>query len=254
MTSTISRDTTSEIPMSLAGIRLRPKNKRRRPLLAIASLALIACCVAVFTSLYMKAGRQVSVLLVERDISAGAPISQGDIGAMKVSMAQGTQFIPVSDADGVIGRRAAVPLLSGSIIVQGDLATDYAPPSGSALVGVAVKPGQLPADGVYLGDTVDVVLTGAPGAPINGISSSFGTESTSSASSTSSNIDQPLENSTPGSILAADASVIDVASAPESADSDMVLVSILVPSTIAPLVSTASAANQAAIVVVAPGS
>jgi hypothetical protein len=53
------------------GLRLDPVGHRRRPALAVGSIALIVACVAVFISAYLKAGNQVSVLAVARTVTQG---------------------------------------------------------------------------------------------------------------------------------------------------------------------------------------
>ena len=62
-----------------------------------------------------------------------------------------------ANLESVVGERAAVALLPGTLL-QRSMVTDADPiPAGMAQVGVAVKGGQLPADGLVPGDRVQVL-------------------------------------------------------------------------------------------------
>lgn len=254
MTSTFHSTKTSRQIDSASELRLKAGSRRRRPLLGAASLALLALCTALFSSLYVRAGNQMSVLEVTHEIPVGSSVLQDDLGITRLSMAPGTSFIPANQIDSVVGRKASVALVPGGLLVRGDLTDSYSPPSGSALVGVAIKPGQEPASGVEPGDTVDVLLTGAPGDPVAAVGNAMAESGSTAPSSSASSSDQVSPNTTAGSVLAPDSQVLDVEPVPSSSGSDGVVVSLLVPSTLAPLVSAASAAQQAAIILVAPGS
>ena len=110
-------------------------------------------------------------------------------------------------------------------------------------MGVATKPGQLPAGGVASGDRVDVILTGSAGTLAGGASDA---STATSAPASPGDIEV-------GGVLAANATVIGVAAATDSTDNSNV-VSVLIPSSLAPLVASASAAGQVALVVVEPTS
>lgn len=226
------------------GLRLDPSKRRRRPVLAIASLALVAVCVAAFASAYLQAGHQVSVLAVAQPVSQGETISASDLKIVKVSLSSGIATIPADAAETVLGRRAATSLVPGSLLAPGEIVGTGDPPPGEAIVGVALKPGQLPAAGVSPGQTVDVVMTGPPDAQDTATSTAAPSAGQSAAGPASG----------PGTILAPDVLVTAIAQPATTAGTDTVVVSLMVPRVFAPLVASASAAGQAAIAIISSGS
>jgi len=243
MTSTLSRPPV-RAPRQ-PGIRFEVARAHRRPLLAVGSVALVAASTALFTSLYIGASHQTPVLSVSRNVPQGAELGPRDLSVVSVSVAGGITPIPAARVGGVLGRRVAVPLLAGTLLTRAELLTASAPLPGDAVVGVGVSPGQLPAAGVLPGQSVDVVLTAPPGSP----DSSIGSTNSSSVGATSAG-----SGAVSGSLLASSATVTDVTVPSSSSTSEMTIVSLMLPSTLAPLVANASAAGQVALVLVAPES
>jgi len=224
-------------------LRLEVTRTRRRPWLAVGSLALIATCTAAFTSLYLKSGHQAQVLVVTRPVLQGATITSDDLAVARLSFSRALAPIAATDIGQVVGQHAAVALVPGTLLTRAELVASAAPPNGVAVVGVAAKSSQLPAGGVVPGETVDVVLTGPPGA-VAAVSQGNGATA-----------DPGVQGSvSPGTLLVPDVVVSEVTSAPGSSGTDVVVVSLLVPSAQAPTVANASAAGQAALVVVSPQS
>jgi hypothetical protein len=227
---------TPEVP------RFRGTGHRRRPTVAIASFALVASCVAIFTTIYAHAGNRVEVLAVVHTVPQGQAVTARDLVVVSISISSRLSPVPARYLGRVVGRRTLVSLLPGSLLNLKELATSNDPEQGKAVVGVATKVGQLPAGGVATGDTVDVVLTGSPttlggGAPA-GIAAPNGLAT------------GQLEI---GGVLARSAKVTAVAH-PTSSNSDTIVVSVSVPSELAPIVASASAAGQVALVLVGPSS
>jgi len=242
VSTTLTR-TRSEQRQSVESLRFVGNGRRRQPLLALASLALVTLCVALFTSIYLHAGSRVSVLAVAHDVPRGQVITSGDLSVVRISSSPGLYPVPVDDARNVVGRTTAVPLLRGTLFSLGDLTRTGRVARGEAIVGVALKSGQLPAQGVADGDTVDVILTGSPTTLTGGASD--GTLPTAT-SATGAQVEI-------GGILASDATVTGVA-VPSASGADPTVVSVLIPSALAPLVASASAAGQAALVLVGSSS
>ena len=232
-------------------VRLDPTNHGRKPARAVAYLALVVACVAVFTGLYARAGHQTAVLALARPVPAGAAVTTQDLTIVRLSGTSGIPSVPATEISAVVGRHASEELQPGSLLEVDDLVASYSPPRGRSLVGVAVNASQLPASGVSPGETVDVVLTGTPGQQ-DVVSSSSNVAPTSSAGgSTDSSGAQPPST---GIVLVPDATVVAVAAGPASSSSNTTVVSLLAPLAVAPILAGASAAGQAALVVVAPGS
>jgi len=241
LTATLTRTRPARVP-DASDLRLEPRSRRRRPLLALSSALLVAVCVAVFTNLYLRAGHQVSVLAIARPVEQGQAISSDDLAIVRVSLSPGVAVVPANEENSVVGHRVSVAIGSGSLLTPSDLVGEPSPPPIDAIVGVALKPSQLPAAGVSSGETVDIVMTGVPGSPYSASGNGVAEQPTASAVSG------------PGTILAPDVHVSEVALPSAASGSDTVVVSLVVPRVLAPIVASASAAGQAALVVVAPSS
>lgn len=232
-----------------SNVRTLPARSRRRPALAAGSLALVALCVAVFTTLYLHAGRQVEVIALSGPVAQGATIDASDLTAVRVSLSPGIDPVPVASASEVVGKRAAVALVPGTLLTPADLTVSSGVPSGDALVGVDLRNGLMPAEGLVPGDTVDVVLTAPPGSPDSDTAAvtvpAHGRTSATAPAAVSFGI---------GSVLATDAVVEDVSVPSDGSSPGEVVVSLVLPVDIAPVVANASAAGQAALVRVTPGS
>ncbi len=81
MTTTITRSRTE--PEAADTSRLTPIARRRRPALAVGSLALVVTCIAVFVSVYLKAGHEVPVLVVAKTVSQGQMLTASDIAVAR---------------------------------------------------------------------------------------------------------------------------------------------------------------------------
>jgi hypothetical protein len=196
-------------------------------------LAAVFASVAMFAGLYASAVHTSSVLIVTRTIEAGQPITGGDLGRASVSVPSGVQTIPVSTADELAGKRAAVTVPAGSLLTAGDVTASLPVPSGDAVVGIALKPGQLPSAGLVAGDQVMIVQTASPGTPVPASGSDESTDS----------------GAAPTGVLVAQATVYDVENPSSDADTtDTALISVSVSSTLAAPVATAAAAGQVSLV------
>jgi len=227
-------------------LRLAPTRSRRSPTLAVGSVALVIVSIAVFTAVYVKAGNKEAVLAVSRVVPMGQIVTAADLTVVKVS-ASAVSTVSAGQASAVIGQRAAESLLPGTLLSAGELERSFSPPRCQAVVGVAVKEGQLPAAGVVAGETVDVILTGLTPTPDS--TATDGSAATDGAP-TSANGSLGVA----GATLVPGASVLASVPASASSGTDEIDVSLVVPAAVAPLVAGASAAGQVALVVVRPGS
>ena len=241
--SRTGRDESQGRGVSASSERLPKPNKVRRPVMALASTVLIFASIAIFADLYANAGHRVPIVAVVQPVHQGQQISSSDLGEVEASISGSVHPIPYSAVGSVVGKEAAVALVPGSILTTGDVSNASRIPGGDAIVGVALKPGQLPSAGVVPGQQVMVVQTGLPGSPAPTFAGS-----SSSPDSTSS---QP---SSVG-VLVPRADVYDVASpGSTSGGSSTQLVSIQLPENLAPAVSVAAAAGEVSLIVIPPGS
>ncbi|HEX4216933.1 MAG TPA: SAF domain-containing protein [Acidimicrobiales bacterium] len=221
--------------------------------MALASTVLIFASIAIFAGLYTNAGHRVPIVAVVQPVHQGQRISVSDLGEVEASISGSVRPIPFSAVGSVVGRDAAVALVPGTILTAGDISNARSIPVGEAIVGVALKPGQLPSSGVVPGEQVMLIQTGLPGSPAPTFPSSTSSGSTSSGSSSSANSTSGLPSSV--GVLVPRAVVYDVASpGSASGDASTQLVSVQLPENLAPAVSVAAAAGEVSIVVIPPGS
>ena len=221
-------------------IRIEPA-RLKRPGLAIGSAALVAICMAVFALVYTQSVRRVSVIEVARPVMQGQLLTSSDLREAEVGAAGATAVVPFANLQQVLGRAATVSLVSGALLAPGDVGTTGTPGAGDAVVGIDLKPGMLPASGVEPGETVMIVLTGPSGSPIS---------AQAGAGSGSSGTGDSVTSLSPSVIGMA--TVVAVDQSPTS-DGDTV-VSVELSSGLAPAVADASAADQVALIEVAPQS
>ena len=157
----------SEVVAGGSQLRLVPRGSGRRPVIAVASLAVVVVCAALFAVIYVHSSRLVAVIGVAHQVPQGQVLEVTDLRQVDISIAGGVDVVPVSDASEVIGRQVSVTLLSGTLLSPSDLGVARVLPSGQAIVGVDLKPGMMPAAGVTAGETVLVVLTTPAGTALS---------------------------------------------------------------------------------------
>lgn len=129
--------------------------RQRHPGRASLLVAMIVGLAAIGGYLYTSAGSKVAVVMVVHAVPAGQVIQRSDLTTVPVSgpvVAFGANRLA-----SVVGQRAAVPLLPDMLLQRSMVTSGDALPAGMAEVGVAVRSGQIPADGLAPGDLVQVV-------------------------------------------------------------------------------------------------
>jgi hypothetical protein len=131
------------------------------------STALIALLVTVgsalaFALLWLDAGDREPVLALANTVPAGQVIEAGDLTVVRVSADPQLRLVGSGDRDEVIGQTAAVDLLAGSLLTEGQLG-DHSEliDAGEAVVGVTLPRGEVPIGTLGVGDRVLVVRTAA---------------------------------------------------------------------------------------------
>lgn len=141
------------------GPSLRRHERRRRGLIAGGVVLVLAFTLGVGL-LYSRAGGKVSVIVMARPVAAGHTIARADLATAQMA----SDSIPAyaaSHLSEVIGKTAAVGLVTGEVLNNQMVSTQAATPPGDVLAGVALKAGQMPAGGVSAGDRVMVILLSA---------------------------------------------------------------------------------------------
>ena len=199
--------------------------RRQLPLVVVGVLLVVGCALA-FTDASLHLGTREEVLVVAQPVAAGQVLSAADLRAVKVSTGSGLDVVATGAEGSVVGRRAAVPLLAGSLLTTADVGSASAVGSGSDVVAVGLKAGAYP-PALAPGDRVEVV-------PVPGASSGSATGSVSAGS--------PVQ----ATVLAVDAAPVD-SGAPT-------VLSLAVGSRDAGEVAALAAAGQASVVEIGAGS
>ena len=129
-------------------------------LVAVGGLAAAAALAAVSTTH--------AYLAVARPVAVGTQLSAADLVTVEVTTAPGLAPIPASEVSTVVGKRAAVALVAGSLLTRAALTDTPMAGPGQVQVGIGLKPSQLPAPRLQPGDRLILVATAAATAVVPG--------------------------------------------------------------------------------------
>lgn len=206
-------------------------------LLTAVMLIVISALIAAWAVL--SAGDKTPVLILVKAVPQGSMIQSNDLSTALISGSSNINDVPASNESSIVGQYASTMLVPGQVLATTDF-TDQSPlPANSTLVGIPLKIGQEPIDGLQPGDHVIIVFTPQPGST-PAISNS-GVLNSTQGSFDSNTINQI----TPGSVLDQDSTIVSE-SIPNpnlnSSYSDEVTVSV--PISLGPIVSLAASADQ----------
>lgn len=206
----------------------RPRRHRQLPLVIVGVLLVLGCALA-FVDASLHLGSREEVLVVAQPVAAGQVLTVSDLRVARVSTGSSLDVVLSGREGTVVGRRAAVPLLAGSLLTSSEVGAVPPVGSGSDVVAVGLKTGAYPPE-LAPGDRVQVVpvASGASGVP--------GGTSTGSV--------------TRGSPVGA--TVLSIDAAPPGSATPTVL-SLQVPASDADEVASLAAAGQASLVEVGAG-
>ncbi|MDT4991580.1 MAG: hypothetical protein QOH97_1472 [Actinoplanes sp.] len=129
---------------------------KRRWSLLVGGLLLVLLCAGVFVAVQLRGDARVQVLAVARPVAAGQSLVAADLKPVKVVPDPQVPLVPASEAQQLVGRTAAVPLASGSLLAESQLGPAAWPAAGQAVVAAGFKEGRVPA-GLAAGSRVLVV-------------------------------------------------------------------------------------------------
>lgn len=135
------------------------KQRRRRPGLIALSVALIAVGGLSGAVLYSASGQRTAVLVVTHDVPAGTKLAKADLGTASVALDPAVKSVKASQASILVGQRAAVDLQAGALLSPSQVTRKSLVGPGEQLVGVSLKPSQIPASRLSPGQRVLVVST-----------------------------------------------------------------------------------------------
>lgn len=209
------------------GQRIPVPRRERKPAMAALAVLLIVGGALVSAYLVMASGQRVPVIGVAQPVAAGQRIPASALQQVQVSASGDLDYIPWDDRGKVTQTFATVTLVKGALLTNGMISTDSSIAKGTVVVGLALKPGQLPAGGLQPGDRVALYAVAAQGG--------------SSGAQT-------------GTVLAPAATVYDVVRPGQNdIQSDTITVSVSVPVGQAPAVTQASSAGAVAVALLPAG-
>lgn len=132
------------------------------------AVALIAVGGLLAAFAFYAATRTGDFLAVARPVAAGSTITEADLVTVQVNSAIGLSPVPASQRSTVIGQRAKVSLVAGTLLTKEQLTRTELVGPGQQQVGIGLKPERMPAKQLRPGDKVQLVATAAP----NSVSSS----------------------------------------------------------------------------------
>ena len=276
----------SEVPKRLSNIPKRSSisdyqlgpadslNSKRRPIATIAAVSVILVFGGAFASLYQSANQKSEFLVAKINIVSGSTITRGDLETVALSPARQLVGVPDQMINSVIGKQAVTDIGAGALLSPSDFSTPIVVKAGSAIVGLALKAGQIPAEGLLAGELVNVVYTSPAGSqlsqgqPLSSSSLAFGGVQNSSTALGSAGT-QPLNVSTdnqlqppytiaelasqgPGIVIASSVAVTQAIPESAQASQNTFMVSVDVPENVSGLIAAASTAGQVALVRVGP--
>lgn len=154
----------SEPPSSYGAVPRMVRQRRRRPGLIALSVALIAGGGLAGAVLYTASGQRTDVVVVARNVPVGSLITPDDLARASVALDPQVQAVAASQAPDLVGQRAAVDLTAGSLLSPAQVTRRSLVGPDQQVVGVALKPSQLPATPLAPGQKVIVVSTPDTGA------------------------------------------------------------------------------------------
>ncbi|MET7919848.1 SAF domain-containing protein [Streptomyces avermitilis] len=131
----------------------------------MAALCIVLAVVAALgaAAAVNSASDRTKVLAVARDVPAGQALTAADVTVAEVSTDSALSPLQASDKASVLGKRTAVDLRKGGLLLASQLAAGTGLGDTRQQVGVLVKRGQAPAGTLAPGDKVLAVTTPAHG-------------------------------------------------------------------------------------------
>ncbi|WP_329251172.1 hypothetical protein OG417_06530 [Actinoallomurus sp. NBC_01490] len=228
MTTSSDRKTDGRPSLGTAtGQRIPVPRRERKPAMAALAVLLIVGGALISAYLVMASGQRVPVISIAQQVAAGQRIPASALREVQVSSTGGLDYIPWGDRAKVTQTFATVTLVKGALLTNGMISTGSSVAKGTVVVGLALKPGQLPAGGLQPGDRVALYAVSSQGGQ-------SGTQS--------------------GTVLAPVATVYDVVQPGQNdIQADQVAVSVTVPVDQAPEVTQASSAGAVAVALLPAG-
>jgi hypothetical protein len=153
------------------GDRLPARPRERKPALAALAVLLILGGALASLSLVLRSGQTVAAIGIARPVARGERIPLGALRQVQVART-GVDYVPWEQRNQVVRYFAAVPLVPRSLLAHAQVSMSQGVRRDQVVVGLALKPGQLPAGQLHAGDIVRVYSVVASAAAQNSGSTS----------------------------------------------------------------------------------
>jgi hypothetical protein len=142
-------------PTAPANRRAPRAARERKPALAALALLLIVGGALGAAYLVVQNGHRVAAIEITQPLGAGQRIPLGALREVEIAPGAGLGYVPWSESGQVSRFYAATAIPSGTLLSGAMVAQTNNLAAGKAVVGLALKDGQVP-DGLQVGDHVNV--------------------------------------------------------------------------------------------------
>jgi hypothetical protein len=142
------------------GQRLPVAPRERKPALAALAVLLILGGALASAYLVMASGQRVAAIRIAQPVAAGQRIPLSALEQVQVSDTGADYYINWSERGNVTRTYAAVPLVPGALLTNQMVSRNDDAAKGRVVVGLALKPGQFPSQGLQTGRRVSLYAVG----------------------------------------------------------------------------------------------
>lgn len=143
---------------------LRPPRRKRSKVLILAGIVLAVVCAVTAVWVYQQVDQTYAAVGVAKPVPYGQTITADALREVRVHTDPGVTPLRWEQRSELIGKTASTDLLPGSVVTRDVVAGAGAPPKkGEHLVGIAVKPAQMPVTALQPRQPVLLVPSGDAG-------------------------------------------------------------------------------------------
>jgi hypothetical protein len=142
-------------PTAPAGRRLPSAPRERKPALAALAVLLILGGALGAGFLVLQSGKRVAAIEISQQIGAGQKIPLSAMQEIQIAASTGLSYVPWDQASQVANYYAASTIPAGTLLTNAMVSRAGNLTAGKAVLGLSLKEGQLPA-GLQVGDHVDI--------------------------------------------------------------------------------------------------
>jgi hypothetical protein len=196
-------------PTAPGGRRLPSAPRERKPALAALAVLLILGCALATGLLVIQSGKRVAAIEVTQEVGEGQRMPLSAMTEVQIASDSGLSYVPWDQAAQVARYYAASSIPAGTLLTNAMVASSSTSTKGKAVMGLALKDGQLPRD-LEVGQHVDIYevsdasesCPGSPGSTLaaNAIVVSISTPSASAGGGAAADVEVALSPADSGAV------------------------------------------------------